>query len=38
MKRLARMLYESQEVAFVALIQCLTLAAVYCFNASRLAV
>ena len=38
MKGLARMLYESQEVAFVALIQCLTLGAIYAFNASRLVI
>jgi hypothetical protein len=38
MKGLARVLHESQEVVFVVWIQCLTLAAVYCFNASRLVV
>jgi hypothetical protein len=38
MKRLARTFHESQEVVFVVLIHCLTLGAIYAFNASRLVV
>lgn len=38
MQRLARVFYESQEVVFVVLIHCLTLGAIYAFNASRLVI